>query len=140
LWNEVYTTLADALVLGRVLAVTGTLDKRDDSLRAVAQRAKVLSTVAGQTRLPNESNGHSNGNGSAATESPLVISFSSSATSDELRQVQTILASSPGSQPVRLMLCRADGGFVQMDANLRINLTPELRDKLAPWLQAAVVA
>jgi DNA polymerase-3 subunit alpha len=136
LWNEVYATVAEALVLGRVLAVTGTLDKRDDSLRAVAQRAKVLSTVAGQTRLPNESNGHSNGhgNGSAATESPLVLSFSSGATSDELRQVQTILASSPGSQPVRLMLCRADGGFVQMDANLRINLTPELRDKLAPWL------
>jgi DNA polymerase-3 subunit alpha len=142
LWNEVYTTLADALVLGRVLAVTGTLDKRDDSLRAVAQRAKVLSTVAGQTRLPNESNGHSNGhgNGSAATESPLVLSFSSGATSDELRQVQTVLASSPGTQPVRLIFCRADGGFVNMDANIRINLTPELRDKLAPWLQAAVVA
>jgi DNA polymerase-3 subunit alpha len=142
LWNEVYTTLADALVLGRVLAVTGTLDKRDDSLRAVAQRAKVLSTVAGQARLPNESNGHSNGhgNGSAATESPLVLSFSSGATSDELRQVQTVLASSPGTQPVRLIFCRADGGFVNMDANIRINLTPELRDKLAPWLQAAVVA
>jgi len=136
LWNEVYTTVSEALVLGRVLAVTGTLDKRDDALRAVAQRAKVLSTVAGQTRLPNESNGHSNGhgNGRAATESPLVLSFSSSATSDELRQVQAVLASSPGSQPVRLMLCRAEGGFVQMDANLRINLTPELRDKLAPWL------
>ena len=136
LWNEVYTTVADALVLGRVLAVTGTLDKRDDALRAVAQRAKVLSTVAGQTRLPNESNGRSNGhgNGSAAKESPLVLSFSTGATSDELRQVQAVLASSPGSQPVRLMLCRADGGFVQMDANLRITLTPELRDKLAPWL------
>jgi DNA polymerase-3 subunit alpha len=142
LWNEVYTTVAEALVLGRVLAVTGTLDKRDDSLRAVAQRAKVLNTAAGQTRLPNESNGHSNGhgNGRAATESPLVLSFSSGATSDELRQVQTVLASSPGTQPVRLIFCRADGGFVNMDANIRINLTPELRDKLAPWLQAAVVA
>jgi DNA polymerase-3 subunit alpha len=145
LWNEVYTTVSDALVLGRVLAVTGTLDKRDDSLRAVAQRAKVLSTVIGQTRLPNESNEDGNGNGrghgygSAATESPLVLSFSSGATADELRQVQAVLASSPGSQPVRLMLCRADGGFVQMDANLRINLTPELRDKLAPWLQPTAV-
>jgi hypothetical protein len=102
----------------------------------VAQRAKVLTTATRQVQLPNESNGHSNGHGnvSAATESPLVLSFSSSATADELRQVQAVLASSPGSQPVRLMLCRADGGFVQMDANLRINLTPELRDKLAPWL------
>jgi len=138
LWNEVYTTVADALVLGRVLAVTGTLDKRDDSLRAVAQRAKVLSTATGQVRLPSESNGNGDGNGSTAKESPLVLSFSSGATSDELRQVQTVLASSPGTQPVRLMFCRADGGFVQMDAKLRINLTPELRDKLAPWLQAAV--
>jgi DNA polymerase-3 subunit alpha len=138
LWNEVYTTVVEALVLGRVLAVTGTLDKRDDSLRAVAQRAKVLSTATGPVRLPNESSGNGNGNGSAAKESPLVLSFSSAATSDELREVQTVLASSPGSQPVRLMFCRADGGFVQMDANLRINLTPELRDKLAPWLQRAV--
>jgi DNA polymerase-3 subunit alpha len=146
LWNEVYTTVVDALVLGRVLAVTGTLDKRDDSLRAVAQKAKVLSTAIGSVRLPNESggNGHGNGNGnghgngSAAKETPLVLSFSSGATSEELRQVQTVLASSPGSQPVRLMFCRADGGFVQMDANLRINLTPELRGKLAPWLQPEV--
>ncbi|MDP9098675.1 MAG: OB-fold nucleic acid binding domain-containing protein, partial [Verrucomicrobiota bacterium] len=136
LWNEVYTTVADGLVLGRVLAVTGTLDKRDDSLRAVAQRAKVLSTVATQAPLPNEFSG--NGNGNSAKESPLVLSFSSGATSDELRQVQTVLASSPGTQPVHLIFCRADGGFVNMDANIRINLTPELRDKLAPWLQAAV--
>jgi hypothetical protein len=120
-----------------VIAVHGTLDRRDDSLRAVAQRAKVLSTATGPGRLPNESNGNGNGNG--AKEAPLVLSFSAGATSDELRQVQTVLASSPGSQPVRLMFCRADGGFVQMDANLRINLTPELRDKLAPWLQREVV-
>jgi hypothetical protein len=36
---------------------------------------------------------------------------------------------------VRLMLCRADGGFVQLDPNLQIDLTPELREKLGPWLQ-----
>jgi DNA polymerase-3 subunit alpha len=134
LWNEVYTTVAEALVLGRVIAVHGTLDRRDDSLRAVAQRAKVLSTKTAQARMPGEPNGNGNGNGNRQKESPLVLSFSSAATSEELRQVQTVLASSPGAQPVRLMFCRADGGFVQMDANLLINLTPELRDKLAPWL------
>ncbi|MEY2506103.1 MAG: polymerase subunit alpha [Verrucomicrobiota bacterium] len=132
LWNEVYTPLADALLLGRVLAVHGTLDRRDDSLRAVAQRAKILTTKSIPAPLPNESNG----NGHAEKESPLVLSFSSAATGDELRQVQTILAASPGTRSVRLMLCRADGGFVQMDANLRISLTPELREKLGPWLQA----
>ncbi|MEY2585529.1 MAG: hypothetical protein QOD80_1555, partial [Verrucomicrobiota bacterium] len=127
-----YTPLADALLLGRVLAVHGTLDRRDDSLRAVAQRAKILTTKSIAAPLPNESNG----NGHAEKESPLVLSFSPAATGDELRQVQTILAASPGTRSVRLMLCRADGGFVQMDANLRISLTPELREKLGPWLQA----
>jgi hypothetical protein len=62
------------------------------------------------------------------------LSFSPAATGEELRQVRTILAGSPGTRSVRLMLCRADGGFVQMDANLQINLTPELREKLGPWL------
>src|SRR3989440_6804592 len=57
LWNEVYTTVAEALALGRVIAVHGTLDRRDDALRAVAQRAKVLSTATGPARLCNESNG-----------------------------------------------------------------------------------
>jgi DNA polymerase-3 subunit alpha len=131
LWNEVYATVAEALVLGRVLAVHGTLDRRDDSLRAVAQRAKILSTSK-SAPLPNESNGH--GNGHSEKESALILSFSPGTTGEELRRVQTILAASPGTQPVRLMLCRADGGFVQMDANLRISLTPELREKLGPWL------
>jgi len=136
LWNEVYTTVAEALVLGRVLAVHGTLDRRDDSLRAVAQRAKILTTGSNPTTLPNESNGDGNGNGNGHSEKepPLVLSFAPATTGEELRQVQTILAGSPGTRPVRLMLCRADGGFVQMDANLRINLTPELREKLGPWL------
>jgi DNA polymerase-3 subunit alpha len=138
LWNEVYTTVAEALALGRVIGVHGTLDRRDDALRAVAQRATLLKTATtGQAPLPNESNGDGNGNGSREKEVALVLSFSAAATSEELRQVQTVLASSPGTQPVRLMFCRADGGFVQMDANLRINLTPDLRDKLAPWLQPA---
>jgi hypothetical protein len=136
LWNEVYTTVADSLVLGRVLGVHGTLDRRDDSLRAVAQRAKMLTVKSGATPVSGESNGNGNGNGNghAEKELPLVLSFSPATTGEELRQVQTILAASPGTRSVRLMLCRADGGFVQMDANLRISLTPELREKLGPWL------
>jgi DNA polymerase-3 subunit alpha len=138
LWNEVYTTVAEALVLGRVIAIQGTLDRRDDSLRAVAQRAKALSTKSVATRAPAESNGNGNGNGHGS-EAALVLSFSPTVTPDELRQVQTILAQSPGTQPVRLLLCRADGGVVRMEANLRIAMTPELREKLGPWLERSAV-
>jgi DNA polymerase-3 subunit alpha len=140
LWNEVYTTISDALVLGRVIAVQGTLDKRDDALRAVAQKAKGLAPVKGPPRSPNESNG----NGRSESEAPLVLRFSPTANADEFRQVQAALAASPGLQPVRLMFCRPDGESLQMDAglDLRVKMTPELRDKLAPWLkpeQAPVV-
>ncbi|HEX8076802.1 MAG TPA: OB-fold nucleic acid binding domain-containing protein [Chthoniobacterales bacterium] len=140
LWNEVYTTVAEALVLGRVIAVQGTLDRRDDALRAVAQRARALTTKSVATQTPTESNGngHANGHGNGS-DVPLVLSFSPTATSDELRQVQTILAGSPGNQPVRLLLCRADGGVVRMDADLRVAMTAELREKLARWLERSTV-
>ncbi|MEY2556765.1 MAG: hypothetical protein QOE34_190, partial [Verrucomicrobiota bacterium] len=56
---------------------------------------------------------------------------------EEFRQVQSLLAASPGLCPVRLVFCRADGELLEMDAgqNLRVKLTPELRAKLASWLQ-----
>jgi len=138
LWNEVYVRVAEALTLGRVLAVQGTLDRRDDALRAVAQKAKMLTASDNPPRTPNESNG----NGSRGSEFPLVLCFSPTASADELRQVQLVLAGSPGTRPVRLMFCRADGESLQMEAgsNLRVNLTPELRDKLAPWLQREEMA
>jgi hypothetical protein len=35
------------------------------------------------------------------------------------------------------VFCRPDGELLQMDAgnNLRVEMTPELQGKLAPWLQ-----
>ncbi len=133
LWNEVYVKVSEALALGRVLSVQGTLDKRDDALRAVAQKAKVLAPGDSQPRSPNESNG----NGMTESEIPLVLFFSAAASAAELREVQAVLAGSPGRCPVRLMFCRADGESLQMDAgvNLRVKMTPELREKLSPWLQ-----
>jgi DNA polymerase-3 subunit alpha len=136
LWNEVYTTVADVLALGRVIAVKGTLDKRSDALRAVAQKVKVLTPAAPSP--PNESNGSGRANG----EAPLVLCFSPTASADEFRQVQAVLLASPGTQPVRLMFCRADGELLQMEAgiNLRVEMTPTLREKLAPWLQTGEMA
>jgi DNA polymerase-3 subunit alpha len=136
LWNEVYTTVAEALVLGRVIGVHGTLDRRDDALRAVAQRARALTATAkGPAPGVSNGNGNGNGNGLAAKPAPLVLSFSPAVTPEELRQVKAFLASSPGNLPVRLMFSRADGGFVQMDADIQVQLTPDLRARLAPWLQ-----
>ena len=138
LWNEVYVTVSDVLALGRVIAVQGTLDKRDDALRAVAQKVKILTPANGQLLSPNESNG----NRRVDNETPLVLRFPPTAGAAEFRQVQAVLAESPGTRPVRLMFCRSDGESLQMEAgiNLRVNVTSELRDKLAPWLQPEGIA
>src|SRR4029079_13496984 len=91
LWTEVYVKVTDALVLGRVIAVQGTLDKRDDSLRATAQRVKVLQPDAVKE-------GEVNGSASAQTNGDtgvVVLRFAPSATPLELREVRQILATSP---------------------------------------------
>src|SRR5439155_10075195 len=75
LWNEVYVTVSDALALGRVIAVQGTLDKRGDALRAVAQKVRILTPAQSQPRSPNEVNG----NGRAEGDAPLVLRFSPTA-------------------------------------------------------------
>jgi len=138
LWNEVYVPVSEALTLGRVIAVRGTLDKRDDALRAVAQKVKVLTPSAAPAHQPNESNG----NRVTLSETPLVLRFSPTASADEFRQVQAALARSPGMRPVRLVFCRPDGELLQMDAgiNLRVEMTPELRETLGPWLQTEEMA
>ena len=42
LWNETYVPVASLLEPGTVIAIRGTVDKRDDSVRATAQKVKVL--------------------------------------------------------------------------------------------------
>jgi hypothetical protein len=120
--------------------VKGTLDRRDDALRAVAQKARVLTAADRQERPRFE--GNENGNDHKESESPLVLCFSPNATIEELRQVQTILAGAPGTSPVRLMICRPEGESVQIEAgiNLRVTLTQQLRERLQPWLQREELA
>jgi DNA polymerase-3 subunit alpha len=133
LWDDTYGKISDGLALGRVIAIQATLDKRDDALRAVAQKARVLTSADSQPRRPNESNG----NDASRNEAPLVLCFASNARPEELRQVKAVLAASPGPRPVRLMFCRSDGESLEIDAGatLRVKMTPELREKLAPWLE-----
>ncbi len=115
IWNEVYIKVAEALVPGRVIAIKGTLDKRDEGMRATAQRVKLLTP----------------------DEAALVLKFSAETTPEELREVKAILAASPGTQSVQLVFERLVGDplFVDVGTELRIALTPELEAQLAPWLR-----
>ena len=78
LWNEVFVKVSDALQVGAVIALKGTLDKRDDTVRATAQKAKVLTT---EMSLKEAKNSGSGGLGMA-----MRLRFSTGATPDELRR------------------------------------------------------
>jgi DNA polymerase-3 subunit alpha len=125
-WNEVYLKVSGTLEAGRVVEIKGTLDKRDEIPRAVAQEIKTLS--------PRKPNGATEG--STNQESEVLLQFSPATTGDELREVRRILSSSPGRRPVRLLFDRANGNALRLDAGAEfsVNLTRELEEKLSRWL------
>ena len=129
-WNETYVQVSDSLLAGRVIGVRGTIDKRDESLRATAQKIKVLTHE--------KANGISSNGGSEETPAVL-LQFSIATTAEELREVREILSSSPGHRPVRLLFGRTSGEPLRVDAgaDFHVDLTRDLEEKLAKWLVTA---
>jgi DNA polymerase III subunit alpha len=127
-WNEVYLKISDSLAAGRVIEIRGTLDKREEVLRAMATEIRLL--APGKTNGANEQSTH------ARQEHPVLLQFSPAATGEELRQVRQILVSSPGRRPVQLLFDRANGNSFRLDAgtDFHVNLTPDVEEKLSRWL------
>src|SRR5438309_8021559 len=128
-WNDDYIKVSDALGPGRDVEIEGTVDARGDSLRATAQKVKVLSAE--------NPNGSANERSTTPFEEPAVLlQFSPATTKDELREVREILASSPGERRVQLLFDRPTGNPLRVDAgaDFRVDLTRELEEKLSRWL------
>ncbi len=134
LWNETYVTVSTALEPGTVIAIRGMLDKRDDNVRATAQKVKLLKPD--QATLAHENGQESNGAPKIRDEAPVTLRFAAGIATEELRTVRDILASSPGAQPVTLMLTREDGSTVRIQTGepCRVQLTPAIERQLARWL------
>src|SRR5436309_2923453 len=130
-WSDVYITGSEILVPGRVVEVRGTIDTRGDLLRATAQKIKVPSA--------NKPNGASNGierSTSAESEPAVLLQFSPATTTEELREVRELLASSPGHRRVQLLFDRPNGELLRVEAGseLRVELTRDLEQRLMRWL------
>ncbi len=125
-WNEVFVKVTEHLVPGRVIAIRGTLDKRDDGVRATAMNVKLLQPDEPVIGSPNES-----------TEPDLTLRFSPEVTAEELRGVRELLAASPGRQRVQLVFERASAPPLRVDVGneLCVELTPVLKAQLTPWLE-----
>ena len=109
--------------------------QRDDTVRATAQRVKMLTPESAAT--PEPSNGaETNGAPRVREDATVTLRFAAGIDADELRTVREILASSPGSQPVTLMMTREDGQTVRIEAGefCRVEFTPAIERQLAPWL------
>src|SRR5438094_791372 len=128
-WNELYLECAEKLVPGNVVGVRGKLDLRDESLRATAEKLHLLSSEA--PRVPNLNR---------VETPPLCLHFSANAGSDELREVQSLLAASPGHRPVQLIFETAEGETLRVDAGaaFQVSVTAELEEQLQHWLITAV--
>jgi DNA polymerase-3 subunit alpha len=129
-WNDVFVTISELLEPGRVVELRGTIDTRGDSLRATAQKVRVPAA----SKTNGGSNGH--GNGNVIDEPVVVLQFSPATTSEELREVRELLASSPGQRKVQLLFDRPNAEPLRVDAgpDFRVNLTHELEQKLMRWL------
>ncbi len=127
-WNDVYLKVSSVLVPGRVVEVKGTLDRRDEMLRATALEIKPLAH--------GKPNGATDTSSEKPQQSSIVLRFSAATTGDELRQVRNILVSSPGRHSVQLLFDRSNGNSLRLDAGteFRVDLTPDLQEKLSRWL------
>ena len=122
IWNEVFVKVSDSLVVGQVIAIAGTLDKRDEAVRATAQKVKTLkSDNAGCAPIARER---------------IALHFVAGASPDELHEVHSILVSSPGDRPVTLCFEHPNGKEVCIHAadDFLVNFTDELSARLEPWL------
>ena len=130
LWNEIYMKVADVLAPGRVVEIRGTLDKRDETVRATAENVTTLAREKANGTAANETS-------TSTPQEPVVfLQFSPTATSNELREVRQILASSPGRRRVRLLFDRAAGNCLRLDVgtDFSVDLTHDLEKKLSRWL------
>ena len=136
LWNETYVGVANALELGTVIAIRGTLDKRDDTVRATAQKVKVLTPESAAGPHETTKGAETNGSARVREEATVTLRFPAGLAAEELRTVREILASSPGSQPVTLVMKGEDGRTVRIAAGefCRVEFTPTIERQLAPWL------
>ena len=120
IWNDAYSKCAAYLEPARVVAVTGRLDKRDDTPRVVATEIKPLKSSA-----PAQS----------PETIPVVLSFHREETTEAvLHQVKTVVDEFPGNQRLDLEFIALDGGQVRMRASQGVRFSSEFREKLDAWL------
>jgi len=122
-WNETFAKSGRLLELGKVVAITARVDKREEAARLAAAEIRALD--AGKP-----------GNG-AKSSAPVVLRFEHSRTTEfQLVEVKAALALHPGPRPVRVEFVNGEGRKVvlKLGAQFGVELSPELQSRLSEWL------
>jgi len=126
-WNETFTKSGRFLELGKVVSITGRVDKREEPPRLSASEIRDLHAP-----------GKGNGNGrAAASATPVLLRFQHPRTTEhQLFEVKEALARHPGPRPVVVEFVNGTGGKVRMKLGPQygIDLSPELQSRLGQWL------
>jgi DNA polymerase III subunit alpha len=113
-WGEVYATAAKEIDKGKIVAITGRLDKRDETLRIVANEIEPISKPK--------------------SVRPLVIDIPIEKTDEErLIAFRDLVQQHPGTQPLYLQFRSADGREIRLktDPDYSVRDSQQFREKLA---------
>ena len=117
-WSEAFAKFGSLLEAGKVVSLTGKLDKREEPPRIAVNEVALLKPEN--------------------VAKPIVLSFPREQTTEnDLIEVRDALRQFPGTRPVTLEFVNLEGRRVRMSPGVefRVNTTPALNEKLARWRQ-----
>ncbi len=117
-WSEAFSKFGGLLEAGKVVSLTGRLDKREEPPRIVVAEVALLKPEK--------------------MAQPIVLSFSCEQTTEaDLMEVRDAIRDSPGGQQLNLEFVNGDGRRLRIVAGqeFRVNATPALSEKLSRWRQ-----
>jgi len=134
-WNETFSKNGRLLELGKAVAITARVDKREEGVRLTAAEVRELPMSGGSVALAKPL-----GRVALPGLAPVLLRFQRPRTTEgQLMELREALARYPGPRPVHLEFVSGEGGRVLMKlgAEYGVNLCPELESRLGEWLVPA---
>jgi DNA polymerase-3 subunit alpha len=127
-WNETFAKSVRLLELGKVVAITARVDKREETARLAASEIRPLQSSG---------NGSAAANGSSSPSTPVLLRLRHPRTTElQLIELKETLTRHPGPRPVHVEFVNDQGCklLMKLGAEYGIDLSPELQTRLAEWL------
>ena len=134
-WNETFSKNGRLLELGKAVAITARVDKREEGVRLTAAEVRELPMSGGSVALAKPL-----GRVALPGLAPVLLRFQRPRTTEgQLMELREALARYPGPRPVHLEFVSGEGGRVLMKlgAEYGVDLCPELESRLGEWLVPA---